>query len=364
MFILEVLAFATMAPFFSFFGGSGGKKKATKSSLGKRARIRAQQPLNNTTKKRTTTNKPAGKELTPEASSEENEEDEQDNMEHEPSNTKINATDKSKHKKANGVNKSLSAADLMDELNWLKGTVASQQEIIDHLQKDGQRASISISENEAQKALPTTYSGPSYLLDRSRHPSDIWTASVAACKTLSVLINGGGTISHDDPLLLSCKLQTARCARLSAAAMGGLQAAAHIEPRNAGKMADMYYAHLRTTALRDPTDNEGNLDEDKLIPDNIVFDSKIKNEIKDSIEQSEKSKAPQSSSGLFGGGRGGFKPGFGIGRGRGQNQQSTPTAPGFQASHQNMEYNSQPGPSFRTSFGGGRGGGGRGEWKG
>lgn len=225
------------------------------------------------------------------------EDEDRDNMEQEPSTSRLDARDKSKT--AHGAKKSLSNAEVMEELDLLRGTIASQQEVIDHLQKDGQRANIYISENEAQKALPTNYPGPPYLLDRSRYPSDIWTASVAACRTLSVLINGGGNISHDDPLLLSCKLLTGRCARLSAANLGGLQAAAHIEPRHAGKMADMYYAHLRTTELRDPSDKDGDLDEEKLIPNNIVFDTRIKNEIKDAIEQGEKSKAPHSNSGIL-----------------------------------------------------------------
>ena len=181
---------------------------------------------------------------------------------------------------------------------------------------------------------------------------------MAACRTLSVLINGGGNISHDDPSLLSCKLLTGRCARLSAANLGGLQAAAHIEPRHAGKMADMYYALLRTTELRDPSDKDGDLDEEKLIPNNIVFDTRIKNEIKDAIEQGEKSKAPHSNSGIFGGGRGAHRGGSGFGRGRGQqNQYSTPNAPGPQSLHHNMDYNSRQGHSFGggPSFGGGRG---------
>jgi hypothetical protein len=126
----------------------------------------------------------------------------------------------------------------------------------------------------------------------------MWTAAVAATKTLSALINSGVNIPHDHQLLKSCRSQAARCTRCAAAAINGLQAAAHFEQGNSGKMADMYYAHARTIAIKYPTDKDWNLDEDKLIPDDIVFDVKIKNEVKDSIEQSEKTKSYSSRGGI------------------------------------------------------------------
>ena len=333
MFVLEFALLASVAPFFSFFGGTPGKKKA-KATPNTRAQVSTKNNKNNPTKKS------ADKQLAPESSSEEDEQ-EQEDMEHEP-------VERAKNKRARSDN-TMNNSELLEAFKSLQGTVANQQEIIDNLQREGTRANISISENEAHKALPTSYPGPAYLLDRSRFPSDIWTASVAASKTMSVLINSGGSIPHDHPLLASCRLQAARCARLAAAAIGGLQAAAHIEQGQAGKMADMYYAHLRTTAIRDPTDKNGDLDEDKLIPENIVFVNTIKNEIKDSIEQSERSKA--STTRVYTSGRGG---GRGYGRGNGQQSQSTPNPPVSYASNppnQSRDYNSQPG----TSYGGGRG---------
>lgn len=337
MLVLEFALLASVAPFFSFFGGTSGKKKAKDTP-----NTRAQASTKNN--KKNPMKKSADKQLAPESSSEEDEEEHED-IEHQP-------VERARNKRARSDN-TVNNSELLEALKTLQGTVANQQEIIDNLQREGTRANISISENEAHMALPTSYPGPSYLLDRSRFPSDIWTAAVAASKTMSVLINSGGNIPHDHPLLASCRLQAARCARLAAAAIGGLQAAAHIEQGQAGKMADMYYAHVRTTAIRDPTDKNGDLDEDKLIPDNIVFVTTIKNEIKDSIEQSERSKATTTTR-VYTSGRGGGG-GRGYGRGNGQqSQQSTPNPPVSYASNppnQSRDYNSQPG----TSYGGGRG---------
>jgi hypothetical protein len=189
-------------------------------------------------KKKVTRNVPEKANVT---SSEENEED-NDNMEQIPEEMDNNNKKAKRHRSTNLQDQDKS--EMMEMMRDMRNTISNQQELIQNLQKDGTRANISIAENDAQKALPTSYAGPSYLLDRSRLPSDIWTASVAATKTLSALINSGVNIPHDHQLLKSCRSQAARCARCAAAAINGLQAAAHIEQGNSGKMADV----LRTCA--------------------------------------------------------------------------------------------------------------------